>query len=239
MFIWEGVFKNFINAKKKARGKGFLGKKWQNSQLLLFKDCIKKLNKIKLSKKYTFRYYDFLIVIKKKFRKKKINILDFGGGFGIGFFYLIQNGIKISNYTIIENKKSVKNFRKKFNQINYFSRIDYRIKYDIVNCCSVFQYLDKWKVYLKNISKINANYLFFSDLPSGNIKTFASLQNYYGDKIPYWFINFTEFNNIINKEGYVLVKKSKMVTKFPTMNNFKENRRIYYSLNLLYKKNRI
>lgn len=47
MFIWEGVFKNFINAKKKARGKGFLGKKWQNSQLLLFKECIKKLNKIK------------------------------------------------------------------------------------------------------------------------------------------------------------------------------------------------
>ena len=74
----------------------------------------------------------------------------------------------------------------------------------------------------------------------GNIKSFVTLQNYYGNKIPHWFLNFDDFNNQVIKNGYRLISRTKMETKrlnvktkLP-MENFNLKDRIPYTLNLLY-----
>ena len=246
MNIWEGTFNSFKDAKKKSKGKGFKGKKWSYSQNLLFQECLKNFNKKKkrIPKKYIYRYQDFLTIIKKLFKNtKEIRVLDFGGGFGIGYFYLKKNSIKLFNYTIVENKTMVENFKNKNRNIKYISKFNYDVKYDIVNCCSVIQYIEKWKLLINKLSNIKSNYIFFSDMFIGEVKTFVTLQNYYGDKIPHWFLNFEEFDYELRKRGFTLIKKSKMITKrlqkniILPMNNFDKKHTLSFTLNLLYKRN--
>ena len=43
----------------------------------------------------------------------------------------------------------------------------------------------------------------------GKISTYVTLQNYYDNKIPHWFINFDEFNNLLHEGGYRLIMKKK------------------------------
>lgn len=244
MKIWERKFKDFKSAERHKKGKGFSSVKWLKSQKNDLESCQKSFKKnTKLPSKYTMRYNQFLYLIKKLFlNKSKIEILDFGGGFGAGYFYLIIN-LKKKNfsYTILEIPSLVKNLKKNKIPIKYISKISKK-KYDIINCCSVMQYIDCWKTTIDKICKLNCKYIFFSDMFVGNIKTFCTLQNYYESKIPHWFLDFTEFNNKLNEKNYKLISKKKMITKrlnsktVIQMNNFKKKDRIPYTLNLLYKK---
>ena len=76
----------------------------------------------------------------------------------------------------------------------------------------------------------------------GNITSYVSLQNYYKNKIPHWFLNYREFDEELRKNGYKLMYKSKMNTKrlgfkiHLPMENFNLKDRIPHTLNLLYKK---
>ena len=245
MNIWEGEFETFTQALQKSKGKGFGGKKWKDSQLQDFKICKRfYLEKKKLPLEISYRYLNFGNIIQKYFSKKKIiRILDCGGGFGLGFYYLRQNkGFDKINYTIIENKDIVDKFKELNKNINYKTLIKKGQFFEIINFCSVVQYIQDWKKLIDKMSKRNIKYLYFSDMFVGNIKSFVSLQNYYESKIPHWFINFDEFNNHLYSLGYSLLKKKKMITKrlnkktILQMNNFSKKRRIKYTLNLLYKK---
>ena len=245
MNIWEGEFKTFLEATRKSKGKGFSGKKWKDSQLRDFETCIKySLRKEKLPIIICYRYKNFGSIIEKFFSKKKIiKILDYGGGFGLGFYYLRQNkSFDKIDYSIVEKNEIVDKFKKLNPNIKYKSHLNKRELYDIINFCSVLQYVKDWKIFINNISKTKTKYIYFSDMFVGNIKSFVSLQNYYKSKIPHWFINFNEFNNYLHSLGYILIQKKKMITKRLNkkttlqMNNFSKKNRIKYTLNLLYKK---
>tara|TARA_Y100001936_G_scaffold240911_1_gene276023 strand:- start:821 stop:1573 length:753 start_codon:yes stop_codon:yes gene_type:complete len=245
MNIWDGEYKTFDVALKKSKGKGFNGIKWKESQLRDFKICKKfYLKKKKLPLKISYRYKNFGNIIKKYFPKKKnIRILDFGGGFGLGFYYLKQNiGFDKIDYTIVESKQIVGKFKNLNKKINYKTNLRKDEFFEIVNFCSVLQYIQDWRKFIINISKRKIKYIYLSDMFVGNIKSFVSLQNYYKSKIPHWFINFDELNNLLNSLDYILIQKKKMITKrlnkktILQMNNFSKKNRIKYTLNLLYKK---
>ena len=133
-----------------------------------------------------------------------------GGGFGLGF-YLLKEKLKINNlnYTIIENYKIINEFKNKNLQVKYINKINFNNKYDIVNCCSVIQYVNNWKKLVNDLAKTNTKLLYFSDMFLGKISTYVTLQNYYDNKIPHWFINFDEFNNLLHEGGYRLIMKKK------------------------------
>ncbi len=211
MNIWSGHFIEFKKAKKKSKGKGFLSKKWRNSQFLSFQDCLlKEKNNKRLPSRLTHRYKNFNKILEKKFKhKKNISILDFGGGFGLGFFSLDKKLKKKINYFIVENKNITSTFKPIFKKINYFSFINAKIHYDIINCCSVIQYIENWKEIVKKLSNTKTEYLYFSDMFIGDIKTFVTLQKYFNSTIPHWFINFKEFNNELIKNKYKLIQKKK------------------------------
>ena len=78
-----------------------------------------------------------------------MDILDFGGGIGIGYFGDPKLKKKI-NYTIVEIPSFIKNIKNhKEPKIKYNSKIILK-KYDLINCCSVFQYMVTGKKRLKN-----------------------------------------------------------------------------------------
>ncbi len=244
MNIWQDKFKNFKEAKKFQKGKGFSGKKWKSSQFKLLIDCKKKiLLKKKIPEKHTKRYKDLLFILNKLFKKKNnLDILDFGGGIGIGYFYLTQNIKKKINYTIVEIPSFIKNIKNhKEPKIKYNSKIILK-KYDLINCCSVFQYIGDWKKEIKKLTETKTKYIYFADMFVGNITSYVSLQNYYKNKIPHWFLNYREFDEELRKNDYKLMYKSKMNTKrlgfkiHLPMENFNLKDRIPHTLNLLYKK---
>ena len=244
MNIWEGEFETFDQALKKSKGKGFTGKKWIDSQYRDFQICNKFfLKKRKLPLKISYRYQNFGNLIEKYFKKKKIKVLDYGGGFGLGFYYLRQNrGFNKIDYTIVESKEIVEKFINLNKNINYKTTLKKNESFEIVNFCSVLQYIKNWKKFLFNISKRKIKYLYLSDMFVGNIISFVSLQNYYQSKIPHRFINFDELNHYLLSLGYDLIQKKKMITKrldkktVLQMNNFSKTKRLKYTLNLLYKK---
>lgn len=241
MKIWEGKFKDFKSAKKKSSGNGFSGRKWINEQLINFDKCNDLINKKnKIPYKLTYRHRSFLKIL-KRIRKKntRLKILDYGGGYGLGYFYIKKN-LKIRfSYTVIEIPLLVKKLTNKTNKFKFITKLDKK-NYNFINCCSVFQYINNWKTTINILTKVKSKYLYFSDMFIGNIKSFVTLQNYYGNKIPHWFLNFDDFNNQVIKNGYRLISRTKMETKrlnvktkLP-MENFNLKDRIPYTLNLLY-----
>ena len=69
----------------------------ETSQLEILSTCKYKIQRnLKLPRQYTSRYKDFLYIIKKYFKNKYLlNVVDFGGGIGVGYYYLRQNLMQI------------------------------------------------------------------------------------------------------------------------------------------------
>lgn len=120
-----------------------------------------------------------------------------------------NKGFDKIDYTIVESKQIVEKFKNLNKSINYKTSIKQDVSFEIVNFCSVLQYINNWKKFLFNISKRKIKYLYLSDMFVGNIISFVSLQNYYQSKIPHRFINFDELNNYLLSLGYDLIQKKK------------------------------
>lgn len=247
-YIWEGIFNDFKEANKFKVGSGFSGKKWQIEQSKISKICNKHLkNKKKIPKIYKERNLSLIFVIKKILKnKKKIKILDYGGGFGIVYYILkesFKKNIKFIHYSILEIP-SVCKFAKKLNpKISFVSDFNQAIKYNLLYSSSALQYAISWKKTIINFTNTNSDFIFLADTFVGDVPTYVSLQNYYGNKIPHWFINFNELNELFRNNGYKLVSKKKAtatrlnIKKKLPMQNFKKKYMLNNTLNLLYEKN--
>ena len=125
--IWEGNFSNFETALKFKRGSGFKSNKWINDQINILNKCIQNIkHKKKISQKHTMRFRSFINILNNILKKKKeLNILDIGGGIGIGYLYILQEIKKNIKYTIIEIPQFIKKIGKnKIKKIIYKSKID-------------------------------------------------------------------------------------------------------------------
>ena len=106
-FIWEGVFQDFYSAKKFADGFGFSGETYNTRALDAAKECLSSLEKKEpipfFHKQRSVLLPPIAAMMLKQ--QKKIDILDFGGGLGIGYMTLkesITNTKQKINYTILE-----------------------------------------------------------------------------------------------------------------------------------------
>ena len=208
-FIWEGVYSSFSEIPK--IGKGYSSKVWLE----------KSFDRIKKTKMVNYResLLPFLVAIVWSIKRtKKIRVLDYGGNLGRGYVLTSQalvNNSKYLDYHIIELKKLCqlgrKIYQKKENVFFHeilpakFGRID------VVYFCSSLQYIENWKGLLEKLAGLKPKYFLFDDLPAGDIPTFATVQNYYGSKIPYWFFNIGEIIELLELLGYKLIFKSSFV----------------------------
>lgn len=106
--------------------------------------------------------------------KKKLTVLDFGGGGGYHYFLskLIFN--QEFNWNIVETKNMVSEAKKHINNNELFfydsieKAIDGNKKFDLFFASSSFQYCDNQNEILDQILNLEPQYLFFTKTPFSN-----------------------------------------------------------------------
>ena len=132
------------------------------------------IENFKMSKKKTINSKYFtasspLPIFLLNFKKKKINILDFGSGDHEIFFQLKNNvnrdkKINIYSKEIKEVEKLYTDMKKKYlknsKYVQLFIGKDIK-KYDIIHLSDCLQYIENWKKFLSEIINKKPNYVFF------------------------------------------------------------------------------
>ncbi len=180
--------------------------------------------------------------------KKKLKILDFGGGYGNLFFILNKCLKRKISITVYDNSlstiKNAKKINSKIKNITFTHNLIQikKKKFDLIYFGSVFQYIFDFDQINQIIKKTDAKYLIFYDLMAGDNPNFYSYQNYYKKKMLVKFYNYNFFKKNFLKIGFKIIYENKMLTqlfgkltKLP-MQNFKNKFKVNYSKFLIMKK---
>ena len=167
-YIWSGVYKNFKDANKFKVGMGFKGKIWKKEQTKIFdlcKDC--SLAQKPIPKLYKERNMGLISILKNIFkRKKKIKILDYGGGFGIAYYVLkekFKDDVKFFIYTILEISNVCKFGKKLSPNIKFTTKVNNKINYDLLYSSSALQYFNNWHKIIVKFTKLKPKFIFLAD----------------------------------------------------------------------------
>lgn len=245
MNIWEGVYSNFKEIP--VIGKGFDDDRWINS-LLKKLSMARALSTNKKNASDIATCNDSLLplpasVINNRF--SSVNILDFGGGLGIDYIKTVRamEGNKKIKYHIIEKEKICIIGRKIFRddkRIEFHASFPKKLKVDIAHINSSLQYIENWKEHLCKMADYKPGYFLFTNLGAGNIPTYATVQNYYGSRIPCWFFNINDIKCVMAKKGFELLFMSAYIGTFfgrpqqvPQL-NFPLKYRLGHACNLLF-----
>jgi putative methyltransferase (TIGR04325 family) len=247
-FIWEGVFKDFYSAKKFADGFGFSGETYNTRALDAAKECLSSLEK-KEPIPFFHKQRSVLlppVAAMMLNQQSKIDILDFGGGLGIGYMTLkesITNANQKINYTILELPEICIQGRDLHkNEINFLDTFPNTKEFQLIHSSSAIQYIEDWQNLIKKLCSFNAKYILMSDVFAGDFETFVTLQNYYSNKIPHWFFNHSLFTKVFAQNGYDLMMRTFVSAKrlnyedeLP-MNNFEDQNKLKYTSHMLFVK---
>jgi putative methyltransferase (TIGR04325 family) len=247
--IWEGVYKTFKDAP--SSGAGFSGERWVQSSLekinAVRQDAQKKGTVLSVTQ-YRASLLPLVAAIALN-ELKGVKILDFGGGIGF-LYYQVLNGLPHTEnfeFHIIEIDALCELGKQYFEdeQHIFFHPSLPReegLTFDIIHMGSSLHYYEEWEDLLSRLCRYQPRYFLFTDLPAGDIPTFATVQNYYTSKIPVWFFNIDEVINAMKRENYFLIFKSAFAAtllgqerEIP-QDNFEERYRIGHTCNLLFAK---
>jgi putative methyltransferase (TIGR04325 family) len=172
---------------------------------------------------------------------QQTRIVDFGGGLALEYLKMLSYGYQVKelDYYVIEteavcnvgktyySEKEFPNFLGSREQIHFKSRLEeLDIEYDIFHCDSSFQYIEDWRGELAKVCSKSPPLILLCGMLTGDIPTFATVQNYYGHQLPVWFINKQEIVNFLCKKDYKLVFQENAEAKYfgkvrnLPMNNF-------------------
>lgn len=248
--IWEGIYSSFQDAEKDSAGNGFGGDIYNTRALVAAHECLESIKAGLPIPSFHKQRSNILppVVSMMLDNKNSLNILDFGGGLGIGYMTLAESIPDYSNrinYSVVELpeicEQGVK-LHKDCGKINFLNQLPDSDKYDLIHSASALQYVEDWKGLLKKISCYEPEYILLSDVFAGTISTFVTLQSYYGSKIKHWFFNLEELISFFSSMGYSLTMKSYVNSRrlesedILPMGNFPEQFRIQHTLHLLLKK---
>ncbi len=215
--IWEGIYKNFAECPRD--GGGFSSERWVEQQA----ERVNKLKaEIEASPESAVGYQTSLLpmvtaMAAASLKKDKLRILDFGGGLGNTYLLMNSGCVKQTGleFYVVESQEVCRKGREIFrndNKICFYSELPKDVKdFDIIHLGSSIQYIEDWKELPGEFAKYNAEYVLLADVPAGDIPTYATLQNYYGSKIPHWFFNIDEFVSAFDSVNYDLLFKSAFI----------------------------
>ena len=238
MNIWEGIYKSFKDVPQK--GNPFNSKRWVSS-------VTKKTNLVR-SKIDRPSNQSVLPLIVSLIPKNQISIFDFGGGMGADFINCLNATDKKLNYEILENEKITEVGKESIEKINFINSPAEISSghFDIFHCNSSIQYVQNPSSVISSvIEKISPNFISFEDLPTVEVDSFVTAQNYYNSTIPCWFFNKFAFVKLIEKMNYKLIYESKNFAKIldseigKLMNNFPEKYRCPFTKNFIFKNIRL
>ena len=247
--VWEGVYKDIHEVK--ALGNGFNSSYWVNNSKEKVEKYLAGINESDPIPPFPPRptSLPLLAAMLRKNRDKKLIIIDFGGGLGFSYLSFVQSCSRIKNYTyyIVESTEICKLGDEIFSDHHnilfapHVQDLSLEIV-DIVYMNSVLQYIGDWKALLNYLLNLKPEFFLLDDLPAGDIPTFATVQNYYSSKLPYWFFNVDDIITCVESYGYTLEYKSKFsslilgkMQEIP-MSNFPPEYQLDYPCTLLFRR---
>ncbi len=246
--IWEGVYKSFREVP--ARGPGVTGERWIQQSLRTI-TSYRELAQRGKSLPAVTQYRESLLPLVAAlvhYQRGSVRILDVGGAIGFTYYQALHGLPRPEHFEfhVVEveavcqaGKECFKNERNIF----FHSSLpkERELSFDVVHLGSSLQYIEKWETMLSDLCRLEAKYFLFTDLPAGDIPTFATAQNYYESAIAAWFFNIDEVIAVMAGLGYQLIFRSAYIAKILgeeveelPMGNFEKEYRLPHNCNLLF-----
>ena len=194
--------------------------------------------------------YDFNSVIATNLiLKKKLKIIDFGGGLGNSYIDLIKKlNFKNLSYTIFDYERVIKETKKILlnnNKVNtkylrFETKLENLSNCDILHFGNCLEHIEDFNdIFSKVLKKTRPKIIIISAFYVGSKNNYSTVGKYYGKKFILHFKSWKYFNKIIVKLGYNIVYKTKFLPKikkkwtFYDMSNLPSSSRIKYTWNLI------
>lgn len=250
--IWEGIYPSFAAAACDAAGNGFSGHTYQQRSNIAIRECLSAVQRkqsVPLFHKQRSTYLPPLVAMLSS-QNAKVKILDFGGGLGIGYLTLFESipgANDLVEYLIVELPEICEEGKRLYEElspIEFTSDLPDSQQLNLIHSSSAIQYIEDWSGLLRKLAGYGAEYILLSDVFAGEIDSFVTLQNYYGSRIPHWFLNLDELVDTLTGTGYTLKMKTVATSKrlgvedVLPMKHFPPKHQLEHSLHLLFNKNK-
>jgi putative methyltransferase (TIGR04325 family) len=244
--VWEGVFESFADAP--SAGLGFKGDEWRMRSEALARAMLADVDIHSLDFSTYQRNAVLCTLVPTLLRTNDVvSVLDFGGSVGYGYNILrtvLGPDISRIRYSIVEVAPICDLGRQLFagnRNIRFSVDLLTEETFDVVFTASALQYIDDWHKLVGDLAAFGAQYLLFSDVFAGPFNAFATLQNYYGNQLPHWFLNVDAFMETVRSRGYHKILEAPCHTEILgkrglPMSNFPTNLRLPFTRHFLFAK---
>ncbi|OGR34976.1 MAG: hypothetical protein A2051_10175 [Desulfovibrionales bacterium GWA2_65_9] len=210
--IWEGVYASF--AEVPVTGPGFAGDTWitrGQEKLAALREAAQSASDQHAPGQPGYAEGLLPVVAALTLaREGSVRILDFGGGLGFAYYPLLStlpDSARVQ-FQIVEGQAVCRAGRESFAsvpQVSFHESLGPELAGpDIAHFGSSLHYIEDWRGLLTTICALGPEALLLTDLPAGDIPTYASAQEYYGSKLPVWFFNLSEVTEVLRGQGYAL-----------------------------------
>lgn len=209
--VWEGIWNSFAEAP--AIGPGFDGDIWRERTSAAMADSLAALRAGKpLPAAAKPRDYLLPAVAGALLSGcERLRMVDFGGGIGAAWVSLAA-AIPEAAQRILMHVVEVENVCDAGRQLfgdgpgpAFHSACPPLDEIDLVHCGSALQYIEDWRGIIDVFAGYRAKTLLLSDVFAGPFAPYVTLQNYYGSRIPHWFLNRDEVVAAVCAHGYRLI----------------------------------
>lgn len=209
--VWEGIWSSFAEAP--AVGPGFDGSVWRERTHHSMAESLAALRSgCPLPDGDKPRDYLLPAVAATLLAQNEtLRMVDFGGGVGAAWISLAASipdaAARIRMY-VVEVDNVCEAGRALFGESSgpsFHTSCPPLDQIDLVHCGSALQYIDDWREIISVFTGYRAKMVLLSDVFAGPFAPFVTLQNYYGSRIPHWFLNRDEVIAEVCQAGYRLI----------------------------------
>ncbi len=242
-------FKIFSGAFKSSKDIKIDTKNIYNTNDYLKRNTKKIKNQIKEDGIINYNYDLNSIIATNLILKKKLKIIDFGGGLGNSYIDLAKKlNLKNLSYTIFDYERVIKESKKillnskKINTkyLKFETRLKKLSRCDILHFGNCLEHIEDFDdIFCKVLNQTRPKIIAISAFYVGSKKNFTTVGEYYGKKFILHFKSWKYFNKIIDKLGYSIVYKTRFLPKikkkwtFYDMTNLPASSRIKYTWNII------
>ncbi len=242
---WSGVYQRFSDVP--ASGNGYFSEALTKQAQKVMQEAI-----VKLSTDWPVPYHleeenSYLPLVASLVRKSndKFNILELGGGMGIGYLSMLAclENPGVLTYSIIDTPPVCEAGRALFKEDN---RIQFHSDFpndldnvDIAFVKSSLQYFEDYESVLKKLASYNPEFIFFVKFAAGNNVTYVTAQrNLSGTVIPFLFLNLDTIREIMASLGYAPIYRS-VLDRYYNQDNFSKDHQVRKYCNILFRRTEV
>ena len=245
-FIWDGIYDSFDQVP--VAGDGFASEAWLADMERYTSSAVRPLRNDRVGVPENVPQYHALLallVASLRAEGRRVRVLDFGGGMGIGAANLRRSMEATSalEYFIVDNEESCERGRRllrEFPWVRFMPELPAAPQdvgpVEVVVLSGVLQFVEKYEELLDRLARFAPSFWLFTFVPAGEIPTFASAQlNVPGSVLPVWFFNLEELIEKVEAHGFQLIFKSALDRVFD-MSNFPLTHQLPRQCNLLFRR---